>query len=69
METVFPYCKEHSKLFGKIYRQVVLVELIWGSERKIQRMYLDSKRRYTYHENDRLISTIYGIVKIIIKNY
>lgn len=42
METVFPYRKERSKLFGKIYRPVVPVELIWGSERKIQRMYLDS---------------------------
>jgi hypothetical protein len=42
METIFPYRREHSKLFGKIYRPVVQVELKWRSERTIQRMYLDS---------------------------
>lgn len=42
METVFPYRKEHSPIFGSIYRPKIPVELIRGSERKIQLMYLDS---------------------------
>ncbi len=42
METVFPYRREHSKIFGTIYRPIVPVELKWKSERTIQRMYLDS---------------------------
>lgn len=42
METVFPYRKEHSPIFGTIYRPKIPVELISGYERKTQMMYLDS---------------------------
>ncbi len=43
MEFTFPYRRERSKLFGKIYRPVVPVDLRWENEEWInQKMYLDS---------------------------
>ena len=43
MEFTFPYRRERSKLFGKIYRPVVPVDLRWEhGEWMNQKMYIDS---------------------------